>query len=102
MEARVVEVSWYGATEATLPLGEAFHSRRLALISSQVGQVAATMRPRWSHARRLAKALDLLRDPTLDRLINGEVPFADLPTVLPRLAERPAGALCLRVAYPKS
>ena len=63
MEARIVELSWYGSAEVALPLGEAFHSRRLTLQSSQVGQVAAVMRPRWSYARRLAKALDLLRDP---------------------------------------
>jgi NADPH:quinone reductase-like Zn-dependent oxidoreductase len=99
-EARVVEVSWYGSAEVPLPLGEAFHSRRLALIGSQVGQVAPAMRPRWPHARRLAKALELLRDPALDSLVSAEVAFAELPTVLPRLAVEPAGALCVRIAYP--
>ena len=84
-----------------MPLGEAFHSRRLALLSSQVGQVAPAMRPRWPHARRLAKALELLRDPALDHLITGEVPFAELPALLPRLAADPDGALCVRVVYPQ-
>ena len=36
-EARVVEASWHGANEVSLPLGEAFHSSRLQLISSHVG-----------------------------------------------------------------
>ena len=57
-EATVIELSWYGATEVTAPLGQAFHSRRLRLISSQVGQVAPSHRPRWSHhapARRGAR-----------------------------------------------
>ena len=49
-EASVVELSWYGAGDVAVPLGEAFHSRRLRLISSQVGQVAPSRRPRWSHA----------------------------------------------------
>ena len=100
LEARIVELSWYGTAEVALPLGEAFHSRRLTLQSSQVGQVAAMMRPRWSCARRLAKALELLREPVLDRLITGEIAFADLPTALPRLARRPDGALCVRIVYP--
>ena len=100
-EACVVEVSWYGDAPATLPLGEAFHSRRLRVVGSQVGQVAAPMRPRWTHARRLAKALELLRDQALDCLISTEVGFAELPSVLPRLAAEPAGALCVRVAYPQ-
>jgi hypothetical protein len=81
-----------------LPLGEAFHSRRLTLIGSQVGQVAPAMRPRWSHGRRLAKALELLRDPALDVLITGDVPFAALPEAMKRLAA--AGALCQRIVYP--
>jgi threonine dehydrogenase-like Zn-dependent dehydrogenase len=98
-EARVVELSWHGDREVSLPLGEAFHSRRLSLLSSQVGAVAPGLRPRWSHARRLAKALELMCHPELDLLISSDVPFASLPEVLPRLARDPAGALCQRVTY---
>jgi NADPH:quinone reductase-like Zn-dependent oxidoreductase len=36
-EATVLELSWYGDTPVAAPLGGAFHSRRLRLISSQVG-----------------------------------------------------------------
>jgi len=39
-EATVLEMSWYGAQMVPAPLGEAFHSRRLTLRSSQVGAVA--------------------------------------------------------------
>jgi threonine dehydrogenase-like Zn-dependent dehydrogenase len=99
-EARILELSWYGDREVALPLGEAFHGRRLRIVGSQVGAVAPPARPRWSHARRLAKALELLRDPALDRLIGGDVPFASLPEVVPRLAVDPKGVLCQRVSYP--
>jgi NADPH:quinone reductase-like Zn-dependent oxidoreductase len=58
LEARVVELSWYGEGDVPAPLGGAFHSRRLTLVSSQVGQVAPSRRPRWSYGRRLAKALE--------------------------------------------
>lgn len=102
LEARVVELSWHGTAEVALPLGEAFHSRRLALLSSQVGQVAPAMRPRWSHGRRLAKALELLRDPTLDVLITDELAFADLPATLPRHLAEPGRALCTRIVYPEA
>jgi NADPH:quinone reductase-like Zn-dependent oxidoreductase len=100
-EARVVEVSWYGSAEVALPLGEAFHSRRLTLVSSQVGHVAPSMRPRWPYARRLAMALQLLRDPALANLISGEADFTDLPSVMARLATNPGDALCLRIRYPQ-
>lgn len=99
-EARIVELSWYGTQAVSLPLGEGFHSRRLTLIGSQVGEVAPALRPRWSRARRMAKALDLLRDPRLDRLITGEVRFHDLPQAMPRLVRAPGEALCQRIVYP--
>ena len=40
-ESTVVDLSWYGDQPVALPLGGAFHSRRLTIKSSQVGQVAA-------------------------------------------------------------
>jgi hypothetical protein len=95
----VLELSWYGDREVPLPLGEAFHSRRLTLLSSQVGAVAPAMRPRWTRARRLAKALELLRDPALDALVTGEAPFASMPELMPRLAASPGGVLCQRIVY---
>jgi 2-desacetyl-2-hydroxyethyl bacteriochlorophyllide A dehydrogenase len=98
-EATVLALGWYGTAAASLPLGEAFHSRRLRLVSSQVGHVAGRQRARWSHERRRVKALQLLRDPVLDRLIDGESAFDELPTVLPRLARDPRGVLCRRIRY---
>jgi threonine dehydrogenase-like Zn-dependent dehydrogenase len=100
-EARIVEASWFGDHAVKLPLGEAFHSRRLRLISSQVGGIAAPMRGRRSHAERLALALALLDDARLDALLDGPTPFADLPATMARLAASP-GALCHVVAYDSS
>jgi hypothetical protein len=79
-------------------LGGRFHSRRLRLISSQVGHVPASRAPRWTYARRLAKALELLADPVLDHLISGQTPFQDLPATYGAILTDPA-TLCHRVAY---
>ncbi|MDP4006168.1 zinc-binding alcohol dehydrogenase [Methylobacterium sp. NEAU K] len=98
-EARVMELSWYGTRAVAAPLGLDFHVRRLSLVSSQVGQVAASRRPRWTYARRMQKALSLLADPRLDALITDEVAFADLPGALPRLLAPGAGGLCTAVRY---
>ena len=81
------------------PLGGAFHSRRLTLVSSQVGQVAPTRRPRWSYGRRLAKALELLADARLEALITEDVAFADLPQALPKLLAPGAKGLATVVDY---
>ncbi|MEE4298998.1 MAG: zinc-binding alcohol dehydrogenase [Pseudomonadales bacterium] len=97
-EATVIEASWYGAGETPVPLGGAFHSRRLRLVGSQVGQLPSSRRPRWDHGRRLAKALQLLADPVLDRLFSGETAFEDLPGHYGAVLADPA-TLCHRIRY---
>ncbi|MFI0715852.1 zinc-binding alcohol dehydrogenase [Streptomyces inhibens] len=98
-EGTVIELSWYGDRRVSLPLGEAFHSRRLVVRSSQVGAVSPARRARRTYADRLALALELLADPAFDALITGESAFEDLPQVLPRLASGDLPALCHRIRY---
>ncbi|MEA2938632.1 MAG: hypothetical protein QOC56_2136 [Alphaproteobacteria bacterium] len=99
-EATVVEMSWYGVGDVTVPLGGAFHSRRLRLVASQVGKIAPTRRPRWTHRRRLAAALALLDDPALDALLAPATDFEDLPRRLPALLAENADARCPLIRYP--
>ncbi|MCA9573056.1 MAG: dehydrogenase, partial [Myxococcales bacterium] len=96
-EAVVLEVSWYGDTPVTAPLGAAFHPRRLTLRSSQVARIPPARAPRWTHARRLATVLELLNDPVLDALIDSEGTFAGLPGDLPGVFTTPT--LAHRVRY---
>lgn len=97
-EGTVLELSWYGDRKVSLPLGEAFHSRRLVMRGSQVGTVSPARRSR-TFADRLALALDLLADPVFDALLTGECAFEELPAVLPRLASGELPALCHLVRY---
>ncbi len=101
-EGRVVEASWFGDREASLPLGEAFHARRLSLISTQVGAVAPAMRGRRTHRERLALALSLLDDPRLDVLLGPDIPFEELPARIGSVLLPEPGApqpLCPVVTY---
>ncbi|MCP9208830.1 zinc-dependent alcohol dehydrogenase [Streptomyces sp. NEAU-Y11] len=98
-EGTVVELSWYGDRRISLPLGEAFHSRRLTVRSSQVGTVSPNRGPRRGYGDRLALALELLADPSFDALVTGECSFEELPGVLPRLASGELPGLCHRVLY---
>lgn len=84
-EARIVELSWYGEGAVAAPLGGAFHAKRLQLVSSQVGQVSPSRRPRFDYARRTQAALALLADERLDALISEEIGFRDAPARLPAL-----------------
>jgi threonine dehydrogenase-like Zn-dependent dehydrogenase len=97
-EGEVIELSWYGDRRVTLSLGEAFHSRRLAVRASQVGAVAPARRVRRTYGDRMALALALLADPAFDALVTREIAFADLPQEMPRITTEPS-ALCVRVTY---
>jgi NADPH:quinone reductase-like Zn-dependent oxidoreductase len=99
-EATIVELSWYGAGEVAAPLGEAFHSRRLRLVASQVGKVAPSHRARWTHGRRLSAALALLDDPALDVLLAPAIDFGELPARLAGLLASNGDARCPLVRYP--
>jgi 2-desacetyl-2-hydroxyethyl bacteriochlorophyllide A dehydrogenase len=98
-DGTVLDLSWYGDRPVTLPLGEAFHSRRLAIRASQVGAVAAARRGRRSTRERLALALDLLRDPAFDVLLTGATPFQQLPEAMSRLSDGTLPALCHSIVY---
>lgn len=98
-EATVLELSWYGDRTVTLALGEAFHSHRLSLRSSQVGSLAPTKRARWTTRRRLQLALSLLADPALDALIDSEGAFDELPQTLATLSVTPGSVIMHRVRY---
>jgi hypothetical protein len=99
VEGTVLELSWYGDRCVSLPLGEAFHSRRLTLKSSQVGRIPPHKATEWDHGSRLERALALLADPRLDALIGGESRFEELPDTMARLSRDASGELCHRIRY---
>jgi threonine dehydrogenase-like Zn-dependent dehydrogenase len=106
LEATVLEMSWYGDKAVDVELGGAFHSRRLKLVSSQVGQVAASRRPRWDYRRRIELAMRLLAQPVLDQLVAEEIAFEDAARELPRVLAPGAQGIPLGLApvirYPQT
>ena len=97
-EATIVEASWFGSGQVSVPLGGAFHSRRLRIVGSQVGSLPASRVARWTHSRRMSTALGLLCDESLDALVSGETAFADLPTHYGEILADP-DTLCHRIRY---
>lgn len=98
-EATLVEMSWYGDKAVSAPFGGAFHAGRHRIISSQVGSISPSRRPRWDYARRMDKAIELLDDPALDHLIDGQVAFKNLPKELPSILAPDADGIATIVTY---
>lgn len=97
-EATVLELSWYGDARPALPLGEAFHARRIRLQSSQVGSLPPAQRTRWTHRRRLELALSLLDDARLDVLSTSASSLDGLPETMRQFSSGAPG-LCHVVEY---
>ncbi|MCE5289399.1 MAG: zinc-binding alcohol dehydrogenase [Nocardiaceae bacterium] len=100
-EGEVIEMSWYGDTDVSLPLGRAFHSQRLAIRSSQVGRVAPARRSSRTLADRRALALQLLRDEAFDALLTGRSDFDHLPETMAQIAAGALPGLCHVITYEK-
>ncbi|MEL7428371.1 MAG: zinc-binding alcohol dehydrogenase, partial [Pseudomonadota bacterium] len=98
-EGRIIEMSWYGSKEISLSLGGSFHSRRLTIISSQVGHVAPSHRTTTSHRERMQLAMSHLSDANLDVLLTPRVLFDDLPKHLDKIFAPGADVLCPLVGY---
>ncbi|HEY2224608.1 zinc-binding alcohol dehydrogenase [Actinomycetospora sp.] len=98
VEGEVTELSWYGDRVPRVPLGEGFHSGRLAIRASQVGRVSPARQARWTYADRMALALRLLGDARFGALITETVAFGTLPETMTRLAAGAPG-LAVRVDY---
>jgi 2-desacetyl-2-hydroxyethyl bacteriochlorophyllide A dehydrogenase len=74
-EGTALVCSWYGTRPASLPLGGAFHRRRLALRSTQVSTIPAALTARWDRRRRAEEAWRLARELPLHHLATHEFPF---------------------------
>ena len=98
-EATIIELSWYGAGTVPVPLGGAFHSRRLKIIFSQVGKVAPSRRAAFTHRQRLEAAIKLCAHPQLDVLLAPAIAFGELPARLADILKPRSGVLCQLVSY---
>ena len=98
----VTDLSWYGDTPVELGLGGRFHSARLGIRASQVGEIALARRGRRTHEDRMALALRLLADPAYDALVSGDSAFEELPEVMAKLASGSIPALCHTITYTDS
>jgi 2-desacetyl-2-hydroxyethyl bacteriochlorophyllide A dehydrogenase len=91
--------SWYGEQEVRLPLGGAFHRRRLTIRSSQVSTIPAALAGRWDVARRRRVAAGLLDVLPLTALATTEVSFEEAPRAYEALDRRAPGVLHVALRY---
>jgi 2-desacetyl-2-hydroxyethyl bacteriochlorophyllide A dehydrogenase len=92
--------SWYGQQPVVLPLGEAFHRRRLTIRSSQVSTVPARLASRWDVGRRRRAAVALMAELPLAALGTTEFAFDDAALAYAALDDRAPGVMHVALRYP--
>jgi 2-desacetyl-2-hydroxyethyl bacteriochlorophyllide A dehydrogenase len=91
--------SWYGSRRVELPLGGAFHRRRLTIRSSQVSTIPAALSGRWDVGRRRRAAVALLGELPLGSLATTEFAFEDAASAYRALDSREPGAFHVALRY---
>jgi 2-desacetyl-2-hydroxyethyl bacteriochlorophyllide A dehydrogenase len=91
--------SWYGRQLVELPLGGAFHRRRLTIRSSQVSTIPAALAARWDVGRRRQVAVGLLGELPLAALATTDVAFEDAPAAYRALDTREPGVVHVALRY---
>jgi 2-desacetyl-2-hydroxyethyl bacteriochlorophyllide A dehydrogenase len=74
-EGEALVCSWFGSSDVRLPLGGAFHRRRLTIRSTQVSTIPARLAGRWDVARRRHTAMRLMTELPVKLLATHELPF---------------------------
>ena len=99
-EGTALVCSWYGTRPVPLPLGAAFHRRRLAIRGTQVSTIPAALGARWDRGRRAQLAWRLLRELPVAVLCTHEFPFEAAAEAYSHTDRKQDGLIHAALAYP--
>jgi 2-desacetyl-2-hydroxyethyl bacteriochlorophyllide A dehydrogenase len=102
VEGRIIVGSWYGNQAFSCPLGEAFHRKRLRVISSQVSRIGGELSLRWTKERRMEEAWRLIARIRPSQLITHRLPFGKAPSAYRLLDENAEDAIQVILEYPEA
>jgi 2-desacetyl-2-hydroxyethyl bacteriochlorophyllide A dehydrogenase len=92
-EGTLLIASWFGTKPVVLPLGGAFHRRRLIIRSTQVSTVPARLSGTWSRSRRRREAAGLLAEVPLAQLCTHVFAFSDAAEAFRAVDQRQPGLM---------
>jgi threonine dehydrogenase-like Zn-dependent dehydrogenase len=101
-EGTLLIASWFGTKPVLLPLGGAFHRRRLTIRSTQVSTVPARLSGTWTRARRRQEAIDLLAGLPLAQLCTHVFAFSQAAEAFRAVDEGTPGLMHAVLDYNRS
>src|ERR1700735_3487620 len=101
-EGTLLIASWFGTKPVVLPLGGAFHRRRLVIRSTQVSTVPARLSGTWTRARRRRETLELMAGLPLAQLCTHRFGFGDAAEAFRAVDEGIPGLMHAVLDYDRS
>jgi threonine dehydrogenase-like Zn-dependent dehydrogenase len=101
-EGTLLIASWFGTKPVVLPLGGAFHRRRLTIRSTQVSTVPAQLSGSWTRSRRRRETVELLTELPLTQLCTHVFAFADAAEAFRAVDQGLPGLMHAVLAYDRS
>lgn len=101
-EGTALVASWYGLKSASLPLGGAFHRRRLTIRSTQVSTIPAQLASKWTVRRRREAALELIDQLPVEALATHEFPFTSAASAYGAIDRGEKGLIHAALSYERT
>src|SRR6202044_569369 len=101
-EGTLLIASWFGTKPVVLPLGGAFHRRRLIIRSTQVSTVPARLSATWTPPRRRQETVELLPQLPLAELCTHVFDFGDAAEAFRAVDEGKTGLMHAVLNYDRS
>ncbi len=101
-EGTLLIASWFGTKPVVLPLGGAFHRRRLNIRSTQVSTVPARLSGTWTRSRRRREAVELLAELPLTQLCTHVFAFSHAAEAFRAVDEGQPGLMHAVLDYDRS
>src|SRR5450432_315078 len=101
-EGTLLIASWFGTKPVVLPLGGAFHRRRLMIRSTQVSTVPARLSGTWTRSRRRRETVELLPELPLAQLCTHVFDFGRAAEAFRAVDEGKPGLMHAVLDYDRS
>jgi 2-desacetyl-2-hydroxyethyl bacteriochlorophyllide A dehydrogenase len=101
-EGTLLVASWFGTKPVALPLGGAFHRRRLTIRSTQVSTIPARLSGTWTRSRRRQVAAELMPELPLAALSTHVFPFGQAAKAFRAVEEGTPGLMHAVLDYDRT
>jgi threonine dehydrogenase-like Zn-dependent dehydrogenase len=101
-EGTLLIASWFGTKPVVLPLGGAFHRRRLTIRSTQVSTVPARQSGTWNRARRRQETVALITELPLAQLCTDVFDFGHAADAFRAVDQEKPGLMHAVLNYDRS